>query len=330
MTRVSIIIPCYNLGEYLQEALDSALQQTHADLEVILVDDGSTDPATIRTIDQLAPHPQLRVFRTPNQGVARARNYGISLATGAYILPLDADDRILPEYVARAAAILDADPGVAFVGCHYRTFGLYQSECRPAAYRLPDLLVENVVLGNSLFRRCVWEEVGGYCPDILMEDWDLWLSMLERGYRGEVLPEILFEYRVRPGSRSSQFRQPELYQKHLQLLYTRHAGLYEQYRAEVLALKDLLFARQLAYTQWLEEQYRAWEQVAQERLEMIARYDRSLAVREQRRQWWRYQIWRVQRVLKASPDPVDRVKALAGGMWRVAKRRFVLLLKSRA
>jgi len=81
-----------------------------------------------------------------------------------------------------------------------------------------------------------------------------------------------------------------------------------------------ILARQLAYTHWLEEQRCAWEQVAQERLEMITRYDRNWAVREQRRQWWRCQILRVQRVLKASPDPVDRVKALAGGMWRVAKR----------
>jgi len=323
MTRVSIVMTCYNLGEYLQEALDSALAQTHPDLEVLLIDDGSTDPATTTILDSLAPHPRLRVFRTTNQGVARARNFGIGQATGAYILPLDADDRILPEYVARAAAILDANPGVAFVGCHYRTFGLRQSEYRPAAYRLPDMLVENVAPVTSLFRRCVWEEVGGYCPELnSIEDWDLWIGMLERGYRGEVVPDILFEYRVRSNSNLSQIRQPELYQKRLQLLYARHAGLYEQYRAEVLALKDLLFAHQLAYTHWLEEQRCAWEQVAQERLEMIARYDRSLAVREQRRQWWRYQIGRVQRVLAQHPDPIHRMQALTKGGLRVLRRKL--------
>jgi glycosyltransferase involved in cell wall biosynthesis len=328
MTRVSIVIPCYNLGEYLQEALDSALAQTHPDLEVLLIDDGSTDPATTTILDSLAPHPRLRVFRTTNQGVARARNFGIGQATGAYILPLDADDRILPEYVARAAAILDANPGVAFVGCHYRTFGLRQSEYRPAAYRLPDMLVENVAPVTSLFRRCVWEEVGGYCPELnSIEDWDLWIGMLERGYRGEVVPDILFEYRVRSNSNLSQIRQPELYQKRLQLLYARHAGLYEQYRAEVLALKDLLFAHQLAYTHWLEEQRCAWEQVAQERLEMIARYDRSLAVREQRRQWWRYQIGRVQRVLAQHPDPIHRMQALTKGGLRVLRRKLTPYLQ---
>lgn len=328
MTRVSIIITCYNLGEYLQEALDSALRQTYPDLEVILVDDGSTDPETRRTIDQLAPHPRLRVFRTVNQGPSRARNYGISLATGAYILPLDADDRILPEYVARAAAILDADPGVAFVGCHYRTFGLRQSEYRPEAYRLPDMLVENVAPVASLFRRCAWEEVGGYCPELnQLEDWDLWIGMLERGGRGVVVPEILFEYRVRPNSNLSHVRQPALYQQRMQLLYARHAGLYEYYRADVLALKDLQFARQISYAHWLEEQCRAWEQVAQERLEIIMQCDRRLTVREQRRQWWSRQIQRVQRILAQHPDPVSRARALARGGLRVLRRKLASYLQ---
>ncbi len=328
MTRVSIVMTCYNLGEYLQEALHSALAQTHPDLEVLLIDDGSTDPATTTILDSLAPHPRLRVFRTTNQGVARARNFGIGQATGAYILPLDADDRILPEYAARAAIILDEHPDVAFVGCHYRTFGLRQANYRPEEYRLPDMLVENVVPIASVFRRSAWEEAGGYCAELnSIEDWDLWIGMLERGRRGVVIPEILFEYRVRPNSNLSHIRQPELYQQRMQLLYARHAGLYEHYRAEVLALKDLLFAHQLAYTHWLEEQCRSWEQVAQERLELIMRYDRNLAIREQRRQWWRYQIGRVQRVLAQHPDPIHRMQALTKGGLRVLRRKLTPYLQ---
>lgn len=324
MTRISVIVTCYNLGEYLHEALKSALTQTHPDLEVVLIDDGSTDPETIRVLDNLAPHPRLRVFRTANQGVARARNYGITQATGTYILPLDADDRIHPDYAARAAKILDANPDVAFVGCHYRTFGLRQVEYRPAAYRLPDMLVENVVPISSMFRRIAWEAVGGYCPELnSIEDWDLWIGMFERGYRGEVLPDILFEYRVRANSNLSHIRQPELYQQRLQLLYTRHAALYETYRADVLALKDLLFARQIAYTHWIEEQCRVWQQVAKERLALIEQHQRGAAAREQRRAWWLMQIRRVQRVLDTHPDPVSRARALTAGGWRVLRHRLM-------
>lgn len=323
MSRVSVVITCYNLGAYLQEALDGALAQTHADLEVLLIDDGSTDPATIAVLDRLAPHPRLRVFRTANQGVARARNFGIGEATGEYILPLDADDRIHPDYAARAAAILDANPDVAFVGCHYRTFGLRQADYRPEEYRLPDMLVENVVPIASVFRRTAWEAVGGYCPELnSIEDWDLWIGMLERGRRGVVIPEILFEYRVRPNSNLSHIRQPELYQQRMQLLYARHAGVYEHYRADVLALKDRQFAHQNAYTHWLEEQCRSWEQAAQERLTMIERYDRHFRERERRRAWWRTQIGRVERVFQENPDLISRVRAMAAGGARVVGRKL--------
>jgi glycosyltransferase involved in cell wall biosynthesis len=326
MTCVSVILTCYNLGAYLPEALQSALAQTHPDLEVLLIDDGSTDPETIKVLDSLAPHPRLRVLRTINQGVARARNYGITQATGEYILPLDADDRIRPEYAARAAAILDAHPDVVFVGCHYRTFGLRQAEYRPKEYRLPDMLVENVVPISSVFRRSVWEEAGGYSPELnSIEDWDLWIGMLEHGGRGVVIPEILFEYRVRSNSNLSHIRDPEVYQQRMQTLYARHARVYEQYRDGVLLLKDRLFAHQIAYTNWLEDQCRRWQNVAEERLAIIEQHQRNLAARERRRAWWLMQVCRVRRVLEAHPDPVDRIRALVGGAWRVAKRHFVSL-----
>ena len=127
MVRVSIIITCHNLGAYLQEAVDSALAQNYSDFEVLVVDDGSTDPATVALLDRLVADPRLRVFRNPNQGVAFARNFGIDNAAGEYILPLDADDRILPDYIARAVEVLDAHPEVGFVSCHYRTFGLRET-----------------------------------------------------------------------------------------------------------------------------------------------------------------------------------------------------------
>lgn len=323
MTRVSVIITCYNLGAFLLEALNSALGQSHPDCEVLLVDDGSSDPETIAVLDRLLVHPRLRVLRSANQGVARARNYGISEASGEYILPLDADDRIHDEYVARAAAILDTHPEVGFVGCHYRIFGLREAEYRPEAYCLPDMLVENVVPIASMFRRSAWREVGGYCPDLnSIEDWDLWLGIMRHGHQGVVIPEILFDYRVRSNSNLSHMRQPELYQQRMRLLYARHATLYEQYQGEVLLLKDLQFARQNAYTHWLEEQRQAWEETALRHLARIEQYDRGAAAWERRRIWWRMQVLRVQRVMEAHPTVIGRVRALLGGVVRVARRRL--------
>lgn len=321
--KVSIVITCYNLGAFVHEALESALGQTFPDLEVVLVDDGSTDAATINTLDELPPHPRLRVLRTANQGVARARNYGIRQTSGTYILPLDADDRILPSYVERAVAILDSDPGIGFVGCHYRIFGDRQGECRPEAYAIPELLVENVVPIASVFRRSCWEEVGGYCPDLnSIEDWDLWIGTLERGYRGEVIPEILFEYRVRPNSNLSHIRDADLYQQRMKLLYGRHKALYDRHTDDVLLGKDRQFANLLEYVAWLEQQARNWERLANERQDLLAMLGASAQRTMNRRAWWRAQIERVQQVVSNEPTIPRAFLAVTQGAWRVARRKL--------
>jgi glycosyltransferase involved in cell wall biosynthesis len=323
MPKVSIVITCYNLGEYLEEALSSALAQTYPDFEVLLVDDGSTDPATIALLDRLPAHPRLRVLRTANQRLARARNYGIAQAHGVYILPLDADDRILPTYLAHAARILDERPEVGFVGCHYRTFGQSQTEYTPGKFCLPDLLVENVVPITSVFRRACWEQINGYCLDLNgIEDWDLWIGILKHGYTGVVLRDIFFEYRIRPNSLMSQVRQPEIYQQRLAVLYERHRELFDRYTYDVLTGKDLQFARLHSYAMWLDQQVRSWEQVAQERLVLIETLDRRAAQIEQKRLWWRRQANRWQRIMAENDTLTGRMRALTQGMYRVAMRRL--------
>jgi glycosyltransferase involved in cell wall biosynthesis len=270
MPKASIVITCYNLGEYLEEALSSALAQTYPDFEVLLVDDGSTDAQTIALLDHLPPNPRLRVLRTANQGVARARNYAITQAGGAYILPLDGDDRILPTYLAQAAAILDRSPEVGFVGCHYRTFGEREAEYRPGGYDLPGLLVENTVPVASLFRRTCWEQAGGYSPEVAIEDWDLWLSFLELGYLGIVIPEVLFEYRVRANSRHGENQQAQVYQRTRDLLYERHSTSYERYARDVILAQAKLHSTTLEYQNWLADQTVKLRSAVEEQKNMIA------------------------------------------------------------
>jgi glycosyltransferase involved in cell wall biosynthesis len=307
---------------YLPEALESALGQTYPDIEVVLVDDGSTDPATIAVLDTLPQHPRLRVLRTPNQGVARARNYGIDQSTGEYILCLDADDRILPTYLEQAIAILDQQPEVGFVGCHYRIFGERTGECRPRAYQLPDLLVENVVPIASVYRRTCWQEVGGYCAKLnSIEDWDLWIGILERSYAGAVLPEILFEYRVRPNSNLSHIRDPNVYEERMRLLYQRHELLYNQYTFDILALKDRQFAQMHSYAMWLEQQAKNWEKVAQERQAMIDILNQSVNAAVLRTIWFQNQVTRWRRITTNNPTMIGRARAIFNGLRRVVVRR---------
>jgi len=133
-------------------------------------------------------------------------NDGVAAAAGAYLCALDADDRLRPEYFERAVPILDQSPDVAFVSCWLRTFGDEAWDWKPERCDLPTLLWEDTVLTAALVRRDVMLEIGGY--DVAMpaqggEDWDLWLTLAERGFRGTIIPEVLFDYRRRAGSLST-------------------------------------------------------------------------------------------------------------------------------
>jgi len=202
---VSVIITCYNLGQYLDEAVDSVLSQTYQNFEVVIVDDGSTDAATQALLADYR-RTKTRVIHARHGGVSAARNVAIASSNGPYLCALDADDRLEPTYFEKAVPVLDADPSVAFVSCWLRAFGAEEFEWKPQRCDLPALLWEDTVLTASLLRREAIAAVGGYDAQMPIqgaEDWDLWLTLVERGYRGTILPEVLFNYRRRPGSLST-------------------------------------------------------------------------------------------------------------------------------
>jgi glycosyltransferase involved in cell wall biosynthesis len=201
---VSVVIPCYKQAEFLPEAVESVVLQTFTDWEVLIVDDGSPD-GTMAVAEELArrnPTKRIRYLRRPNGGLARARNSGIEHARGAYILPLDADDKIAPTMLERTCGLLEEQPGVAIAYTDLRRFG-NRTEVMPAGIFDPAVLpAANQLHYCSLYRREVWEAVGGYNPNMVYgyEDWDFWVGAVERGYVARRIPEPLFEYRVRYGT----------------------------------------------------------------------------------------------------------------------------------
>ncbi|GBE13212.1 chondroitin synthase [bacterium BMS3Abin13] len=195
--RVSVIIPCYNQGQFIDEAVASVLAQSFQDFEIIIVNDGSTDEETCRILAGY-DRPKTRVVATENQGLAAARNNGIREAGGRYILPLDADDRIGPAYLERAVRLLDERAELGIVYCRAQLFGAVDTEWRLPQFSLEEMLLDNVIFCSALFRRQDWQRVGGYDQDLKYgwEDYDFWLSLLELGRRVYRIPEILFYYRV--------------------------------------------------------------------------------------------------------------------------------------
>jgi glycosyltransferase involved in cell wall biosynthesis len=237
---VSVLVPCFNHGHWIDEAIDSVFAQTVADWEIIVVDDGSTDAATA---EKLAAYrrPRTRVVRTENRGLPAARNLAASLATGRFYCALDADDRLARNWFARALATFERDPELAFVSHWVQAFGDEEWEWRPEGCELSDLLVKNVVNSAALIRRDVFDAVGGFDESMRFgcEDWDFWLRVVESGHRGYILPEPFFIYRRTPQSMSRQMTAGDANRIAMEQLFDRHADAFRRHAAEVFVAKDL-------------------------------------------------------------------------------------------
>ena len=201
---VSVVIPCFNQAAFLPDAIESVVRQTSGDWEIVVVDDGSPDD-TAQVAEAIArkhPESHIRTVRQENGGLARARNAGVLEARGRYILPLDADDRLAPAAIERMTRVLDENPHVAIVYSDVRRFGDDDRVIAAGEWDPVSLPIRNHLSYCSLFRREVWDAVGGYNPNMRYgyEDWDFWIGAAERGYVGRRIPEPLFEYRVRAGT----------------------------------------------------------------------------------------------------------------------------------
>ena len=194
--EVTIVIPCFNQGAYLDEALMSVFEQTYTSFEVIVVDDGSTDPETIAHLDNLT-WPRTIVLRQENRGLSGARNAGMHLAQGRFLVPLDADDEIAPEFLAVLRSALEGRPDAAYAHCWSELYGDEEATWVARPFNPYQLALSNSVVGCVLVRAEAWKQVGGYDETMRNgnEDWDFWLRLLEVGWNQVQVRQPLFRYR---------------------------------------------------------------------------------------------------------------------------------------
>ena len=223
MSKVSIIIPCYNKELYVSEAIESALAQTFKDIEIVVINDGSSDNSAevIKKYEDKIHFINLY----ENEGVIKARNLAIEKASGEYILPLDADDTIEPTYVEKAVKILDEDKDVDFVYSKVRFFGKINREYSLGKYSLDNFIFKNCICNSALFKKADFISVGKY-KDYMKdgyEDWDLWMSFIEKDLKPFKIEEVLLNYRqVEDNSRNKHCKNNldlhrELIKHHLDL-----------------------------------------------------------------------------------------------------------------
>jgi glycosyltransferase involved in cell wall biosynthesis len=200
---VSIVIPCHNSAPYLRETVASAVAQTLPELEIILVDDGSQDTTRelIRALMEKFPRRRMRAVFQQRAGVAAARNAGIALALGRYVLPLDGDDLIAPTTAEAGAALLDAEAEVALVYGDIEEFGDIAEVRSPGPFELARMKYFNQLPYCAVYRKAMWQAIGGYRPHVDgFDDWDFWIAAAGRGYAGRYLPMAFLRHRKRQDS----------------------------------------------------------------------------------------------------------------------------------
>ncbi len=238
---LTVVIPYFNLGAYIDETLESLAAVSHAPLEILLVDDGSTDEesrARLRALERDGP-AGLRVVRTENRGLAATRNFGAEIAQGEFVAFVDADDRVEPEFFARAIDVLQRYANVGFVYSWVRYFGADTGMWPTWNAEFPYLLGHNMVPAIIVVRRAAFLRSGWNRRDLVygFEDFEAWIGLTAAGWAGVSLPHPLVRYRVREGSmlrRCSMDQRLYLYDRITEF----HEDLYRQWGVELLNLQN--------------------------------------------------------------------------------------------
>lgn len=232
--KVSVIIPAYNCENFLAQTLDSVLAQTYTNWECIIVDDGSTDGTLSIARDFALSDSRILCFHQENKGPSAARNEAILHSSGDFILPLDADDIILPSYIEKAISHFKAFPETKLVYSKAEYFGVQNGIWNLPSYSFPTLLFRNCIFCSAMYRRSDYDATSGYNESMRagLEDWDFWIALLNPDDIVHCIDEFLFRYRTHFTSRSSnadnQFA--NLYKQ----ICTSHEEKFKPYLPDVL------------------------------------------------------------------------------------------------
>ncbi|ROV56125.1 glycosyltransferase [Neisseria chenwenguii] len=233
---VSVMIPYYNCKDYIVETIESVRQQAYPDIETIIIDDGSDAENAAFLKQLLQNHPDIKYAAQPNQGVSAARNHAARLANGKYFLFLDADDVILPEYIAKAVEILETQPDCKLVYPKAEYF-----DAQSGAWEIPPYEgFKSLLMGNkfpssiSFHRAADYAALNGFDEFLnTHEDWDYWIRMLADGGEVQQIPEILFRYRKRNDGSSlidQLIQDQDLNRRDWQRVYEKNQTIFMQHQ----------------------------------------------------------------------------------------------------
>lgn len=238
--KVSVIIPCYNQAEYVKEAIESVLNQTYENIEIVVINDASTDNSSDVIKEYSNKHENIIFLdEKVNKGVVKSRNLAIEKCSGDYILPVDADDKIASTFVEKAVKILNEDDEIRIVYSRVMFFGTINKEFKLEKFNPNRIIFNNCIPNTAVYRKADFVSVGGY-KDYMKdgwEDWNMWLSILEIAPNKEKcaykIDEIMLFYRQVGGGSRSDFKLKKMNELFVNmivnhpLLYSNLTGFYK-------------------------------------------------------------------------------------------------------
>lgn len=244
---ISIIVSCYNQAPYVDEALNSILNQTYQNWECIIVNDGSTDDTEDIISKWLKKDDRFQYIASTNKGVSNARNIGIEKAVGTFILPLDGDDIFGTQYVELGLSEFNMHPDLKVVYCEAEKFGIETGKWDLPDFSLEKLRFVNMIFCSAIFKKEDWKLIGGYDVKMIhgLEDWEFWIALLKDGGQVKVIDYAGFYYRIKVKSRqtdiNSNLNKNELMcayisKKHADF-YINHLGSFQKLNKKYSSLK---------------------------------------------------------------------------------------------
>jgi glycosyltransferase involved in cell wall biosynthesis len=225
--KVSIVIPCYNDDQYIEQSVQSALNQTYPNIEIIVVDDGS-NTKTKEVLKKIEPKIT-QLITQENQGQSTARNVGIKASKGDFILVLDSDDYFEASFCKEAVAILQNSDEVKIVTC--QSMLLYSDNTKslyiPKGGNIKNFMYANCALGTSMFKKNDWASVSGYDQSMRagFEDWEFFIRLLSSEGTAFVIQKPLYTYRKREISTTAKANKVQY--DLLYYIFTKHSKLYQ-------------------------------------------------------------------------------------------------------
>lgn len=254
---ISIIIPCFNDAQFIEQAIDSAKNQIYSDKEIIVIDDGSNivTKGVLKTLESKIT----KLITQENKGQSTARNVGINQAKGDYILVLDSDDYFEPSFCEKAMKVFKENDDVKLVTCYANLHFNKNKDSyvfKPGGGTIKSFLTSNSALGSALFMKKDFMLVGGYDEKMKQgfEDWEFYIRLLKNGGSAYVIPEPLYNYRKRKNTTTSKANliKSELHQ----YIYLKHKDLnikfYDEFVAQLISKLNRIEREKIKNTQRLE------------------------------------------------------------------------------